>query len=361
MPLTIPSLRSKTTPIGVDLGDCAVRMVQARREGDVYVMGVATQSERTSPSEPSDAKDAFRSITEARLKASFVGRSAVAALSTPDLAFHALDLPRAALQSGHEDLVRVEVERLTSHAANEFETRHWVIPPTATSGPSALAVESGHEPVTAAIDACSAGKLDCICVEPAPAALVRFASLARPSDPKTIRGVLDLGGRQSRLIIFEDETPLLVRTTGTGGRSWTQRIADSLQITFKAAEVHKRSHGICRTGPSRGADDARSELPAMLLGAIRLDLTEIASEVKRSFEYVLGCHPSCRAGDLMLVGGGARLRNISEFLNAALGIEIAPASDYVARPESRIHWPSSHRDPIDAFALAAGLALGEDA
>ena len=353
------SLRSRTTPIGADLGSCAVRLVQATPNGDRFVVQNAAQSERTLAASDTDPRATRRLLNDCHTKTRFHGRAVVAALSTPELAFHALELPRAALQAGDDGLVRIEVERLSTRSQGDFETRHWVVPTTGSSGPNAIAVEAGHGAVNAAIESCADCKLDCIAVEAGAAALIRFASLARPSDPKTIRGVLDLGGRQSRLIVFADESPLLVRTTGTGGRAWTQRIVDALQITLKAAEVHKRSHGICRTGSTRDDDD-RSELPSMLLGALRLDLNELAGEVKRSFEYVLGCHPSCRAGDLMLVGGGARLRNLPAFLTQALGIEIAPASEYVAAPTSRIIWPESMHDPVEPFALAIGLAVGDE-
>lgn len=360
MTTTLKALRTRTTPIGADLGSCAVRLVQAKSDRDRFVVERTAQSERTVGTTDADPQSTRKLLRDCQTKTRFHGCAAVAALSTPELAFHALELPRAALQAGDDGLVRIEVERLTTRSQGDFETRHWVVPTTGSSGPNAIAVEAGHDAITAALEVCTESKLDCVCVEAGAAALVRFASLARPSDPKTIRGVLDLGGRQSRLIVFADDTPLLVRTTGTGGRSWTQRIADALQITLKAAEVHKRSHGICRTGPARGGDDDRSELSAMLLGALRLDLNELAGEVKRSFEYVLGCHPGCRAGDLMLVGGGARLRNLQDFLAQALGIEIAPASEYVVQPESRIVWPASSRDPIEPFALAVGLAVGDE-
>lgn len=360
MTTTLRALRSRATPIGTDAGSCAVRMVQATSDGDRFVVQCAAQSERVIGTTDSDAPDALRLLNDCRTKARFSGCTAVAALSSPELAFHALELPRAALEAGDDALVRIEVERLTTRSQDGFETRHWVAPPTGSSGPNAIAVEAGHDAIAATLDICTRAKLDCVCVEASAAALIRFASLVRPSDPRMIRGVLDLGGRQARLIVFADDTPLLVRTTGTGGRSWTQRIADALQITPKAAEVHKRSHGICRTGATRHDDDDRSELPAMLLGALRLELNELAGEVKRSFEYVLGCHPSCRPGDLMLVGGGARMRNLSEFLAQALGIEIAPASAYVVQPESRIVWPASARDPVDPFALAVGLAVGDE-
>jgi len=363
MPLAIKSLRSRWTPIGVDLGANGVRLAQARRDGDQLVIGAVAQSERSlgaSGAEPGD-EVIPRWFADCLSKDRFHGRSAVATLSSPDVRYHALELPPAALDTGADDLIRIEVERLATRSSGDFETRSWRLPGSTATGPNALAVEAGAAGIHHAVQACTRAKLDCQCVEPAATALVRFASLLRPGDAKAVRGILDFGERQTRLIVFAGETPVLVRTTGTGGRSWTQRIADALQLSFRNAETHKRTHGICRTGPDRSAaGDAgdRSELPAMLLGALRLDLTELATEVKRSFEYVLGCHPSCHAGDLMLVGGGALMRNLPEYLGQALGIEVAPASTHAREADARIAFPASMRDPIELFALAVGLAAG---
>lgn len=366
MAITFKALRSRWTPIGVDLGVSGVRLAQARRDGDRLVIVSAAQTERSLGAKELESKDVADSqwLVDCMSKAQFNGRMAVAALSAPDLSYHALELPRAALDAGADDLVRIEVERLATRASADFEVRHWRIPETQSTGPNALAVEVGAECINKAVDLCASGKLDCLCVEPAATALVRFANLIRPRESKLIRGVLDLGERQTRLIVYSDDTPLLVRTTGTGGRSWTQRISEALRVTFRNAEIHKRTHGICRTGTdgaSDGESENRSELPAMLLGALRLDLTELAAEVKRSFEYVLGCHPSCRAGDLMLVGGGALLGNLPSYLGHALGIEVAAASDHARQPDAGIVLPSSMRDPIERFALAVGLAAGENA
>ena len=175
-----------------------------------------------------------------------------------------------------------------------------------------------------------------------------------------------------------------MRTAGAGGRAWTQRIADALQVSFKAAEIHKRDYGIALTGRQTRtpADEgARSELASLILGALRADLNDLASEVKRSYEYVLSCYPGRQAADLVLCGGGSLLRYFPEFLGNALGIPVRRASSYLQASglpsgspideslvaprlksrgvECRLSFASERCAPLEILAVAVGLAISE--
>jgi len=178
-------------------------------------------------------------------------------------------------------------------------------------------------------------------------------------------------------VLCLDDTPILVRTAGAGGNAWTQRIADALQVSFKAAEIHKRDHGIALTGRvlvresilAPTDEGARSELASLILGAVRADLNDLAAEVKRSYEYVLSCYPGRQAADLVLCGGGSGLHNFPEFLANALGIPVQRASSYLQGDSCRLRFVSERvgrRDqggsvhtPLEVLAVAVGLAISE--
>jgi Tfp pilus assembly PilM family ATPase len=164
------------------------------------------------------------------------------------------------------------------------------------------------------------------------------------------------------------ESPVLIRNTGTGGREWTQRIAEALQLSIGAAEIQKRTHGIALTGRPAAADSlqricmgetadpVRNEIGSLLLGALRSDLNDLAAEVKRSYEYALSCYPGRHAGDLVLVGGGAGLRNLPEYLAGVLGITVRKASSYLSESDCRLNYGTDEGHPLEAFAAAVGLA-----
>jgi Tfp pilus assembly PilM family ATPase len=138
----------------------------------------------------------------------------------------------------------------------------------------------------------------------------------------------------------------------------TQSVAKALGLSAKAAEVHKCEHGIAAPAQREMRDEAhRSELPSLMMGALRGELTEIAAEIKRSYEYVLRCYTGKTAGDLVLTGSGAMMHNLPEFYSQALGISVQRASAYLGGAKCRINVQSGVRAPIEMFAVAIGAAL----
>ncbi len=376
----LQALRNKWTPIGVDVGACGVRAVQARVSEGRYTIVAAAHCERPAAAEKeAGSAPADRLLADCLQKTRFRGRRAVSGVCTPEVEFHSLDLPAAALKNDADQVVRFEVERLMTDPPKDLEARHWTLPATSGSAPNALAVGVSHEAIQRVLKTCDAAGLVCSCVDTSATALARFAVHLREWPKGTVWGVLDLGGRSGRLVICVDECPVLVRTTGAGGRAWTQRIADALQLSFKAAEVHKRTHGIALTAvkdsvvgpgvevsnrssviePLAPSGQARSELASMLLGALRFELNDLAAEVKRSYEYVLSCYPNRKATDLVLVGGGAGLPNLSEHLAGALGIPVRRPSEYLREPGCRITFAESRREPMDVYAVATGLTMAD--
>ena len=210
------------------------------------------------------------------------------------------------------------------------------------------------------VTACAHAGLTCTRIDAAAAALCRFGHRLHQSSPDIVWGLLDLGHCQTRLILCVDDVPVLIRQAGAGGAAWTQRIADALQISAKAAEVQKRDVGIALTGRGLRADAASApttELGSILTGILRSDLHEIAGEVKQSYEYVLSCYPGRQAADLILVGAGAATRNLPEYLTSALGISVHRASAYLEHESCRWHPSLGDQNRLEDFALAIGLTV----
>lgn len=365
----------KRTPIGLDIGARGVRAVQLMRADDRYVVSTAAVHERpyTGSADVDQAERLTTHIQSCVREAPFRGRSAVAVLNPPAVEFHNLELPPAVLASRDArtaQVVRWEVGRLTSEPIDEIETGHWPLPPTKVSAPNAIGVAARRERVSQTFASCARAGLRCTGIDVGAAALARLGTILHAWNSEEVWGVLDIGYEEARLLLCVDDVPVLVRRAGPGGHAWTTRIADSLQVSVNSAEVHKREHGIALTsrGLRRGPQNPPAgEVASILLGALRGELKDLASEVKRSYEYVLGCYPSRHAADLMLVGGGATMRNLPEFLTSVLGIPVRLAGDYLADDACRLRYAvddaCTHKAGVvrvETLASAVGLAIGAE-
>ena len=359
------SLQSKTTLIGLDLGTRATRAAQATRSPGRYTVARAVRCEQPDldPGVPDESRSTAVTLPGSLRPAEFHGKRVRTALNSPDLELHALELPAAVSTGSSAELARVvrwEVERLTTDAGEDLETRHWPLPATTASGPNAIGVAASREKIVAVVAACRQAGLVCTGVDAAAAALCRFGGLLQAWDSEAVWGILDLGYRLTRLVLCVDDVPVLARNVGGGGAAWTQRIAESLQISPKTAEVQKRDAGLALRGRgirAEGGAAPPTELASIITGVLRTDLRDIALEIKRSYEYVLGCYPGRRAADLVLVGAGAAMKNLPEYLNNALGITVRRASAYSDSDSCRVEYPGGRPSRFDEFALAIGLAV----
>lgn len=362
------SLRSrrKRTPIALDIGASGIRAVQLIQSGDRYIVASAASCEcQPNGSMEGDAVQPSAGHIEKCLRmVEFRGRQAVVALNPPAAEFHSLDLPPTVLENHSSDTVQVvrhEVQRLANSPSDSVETDHWALPSTQVSAPNAIGVAAPHGILVGMLRTCSEAGLECVRIDTGPTALARFAATLTPTVAEAVCGVLDVGYGEARLVLCVGGVPVLVRRAGPGGRAWTERITDSLQLSARAAEVHKREHGIALTGRvGRRAEEAApgNQIASILLGALRSQLKELASEIKRSYEYVLSCYPGRDVRDLVLVGGGAAMGNLPEYLGGALGITVRRASDYMDRESCRLCHNSGDRQRLEALASAIGLAAG---
>jgi len=363
--LTLPWMKHRWGPIGLDVGARGARAAQLVRDGDAYQIQRIAVVERSLTDE-AESREAgewstwMRACVHGR---GFRGRSVVTCAANDDCDYHFVDLPHAVLNRPPleaEQAVRFEVSRLLSDPIEDLELRYWPLVSSRAPGPGALAVASRRSLVIDKVSRCHEAGLMCVGVDAHASALSRLGCVLAPVRSKSVWGVLDVGCEQSRLILCVDTVPSLVRVVGSGGRAWTRSIAESLQLSVKAAEIQKREHGIPPVG-SRGAapDAAHDEIARMVFGAIRSELNEVAGEVKRSYEYVLGLHPEREPGALILVGGGASLRGLPEFLSDALGIAACRASAFIGQQSCRLRGDGGTGAKVEVAALALGLAIEE--
>jgi general secretion pathway protein L len=133
-------------------------------------------------------------------------------------------------------------------------------------------------------------------------------------DLKGTRLLIDLGHRKTTFCLLIDEQPVASRTVPVGGLALTRAIAKDRGISLEQAEQIKCEQGIFDTG-----------FNSLSEGAIRI-LDRIARETLRSLEsheHILGGSAAAMVDEITLVGGGARLHRIDEYLASRTGIATA--------------------------------------
>lgn len=349
-------------PIGVDIGATGVRIAQLRRHRMQYALHASAQVDFPAATPATaEAVDVTALLRRCLGMVTTRGRLSVAAVPDAAVEYHAVMLPENALQAAGRQaaqVIRFEVERLSTAPMDGLELDFWTLPNTNVPAPSVLGATAPRDLVLSRLQVVREAGLDCASVDASAAALCRFGAILRPPDQRTVWGILDLGGSRATLVVCVDDTPAVVRAVGASGKGWTDAVAAALNLSTKSAELHKCDHGIAFGAAAGSPPGASNSVATMILGALRTHLHEMAAEIKRSYEYVLGCYPQCEVGDLMLVGGGAAMPQLPAFLHDVLAVPVRTAAEYLDEPTTMLSVTPGERPRLHRLALAIGLSAG---
>ncbi|MBC8527241.1 MAG: type IV pilus assembly protein PilM [Candidatus Cloacimonetes bacterium] len=158
--------------------------------------------------------------------------------------------------------------------------------------------------------------------------------------------ILNLGALKTNMVIFAPKARFFARDIAMGGYHFTKDIMKKQKISFEEAENYKFEHGLKKEKIDKSS-------------VIALDITEkstiekIALEVKRSLRFYVKEAGNSDFRKILLVGGGAKLKGISEFIQEQINIPTE-----VFNPFVNIEMPEKYKDEQDPqLALAMGLAM----
>ena len=339
-------VRKPRESFGLDIGTSTVKAVQLREEaGGGYRLG-ALGSAALRPDvvvegtirEPAAVVDAVR---EAVARAGITCRDAAIGIAGRELITKKVQLPEVPAKE-LRDAIELEAEHHIPFALDEVfldyhvASRHdgvmdlilVAVKKTKVSEYVAVVEEAGLIPAIVDVDGF---------------AIANQFELNHPEESREAVALIDLGATVMKTNVVRDGAPLFARDIPFGGNQYTQAIADRLRTTFEHAERAKLGEA--------------SELAwESLVPALESVSRDLALEVRRTFDYFGSTSESERIGRVVLSGGAARLRGLTDYLSHAWSIPVE-----VARPLERIGVGAALADEADAagpaLAVAVGLAL----
>lgn len=180
--------------------------------------------------------------------------------------------------------------------------------------------------------------------EPSLLSLVRTVNSSLPGQsPKVI---VDLGSESSDLAIY-DGSIRLTSTTANGGDHITDVIVNTLGVDKKKANEIKFRHGI-----------SKSKWQEQLAPALSPILSSLASEVQKMLRYYHEQNDTDKGiSEIVLVGGGANLPGLSDFLTHLTGLKVVTCDPWNNIKVKPLQPP--HRLETTLYATAVGAALKE--
>jgi type IV pilus assembly protein PilM len=180
----------------------------------------------------------------------------------------------------------------------------------------------------------------------------------RQRDPKTENAAtlyLNIGHTVTNLSIIESGVTRVVRDIFISGNTLSKAIMKAFQVDFNKAEELKKAHGIIVDPAEKEkalAEGAREALGVSQ--AVVNVVKDMVGEVHRSVDFYLSQGPERSIGRIVLMGGVAKLKNLSKHLSIELKVPVSVLDPFAGIADVPADLPA---DLAPSFGVAVGLAL----
>ena len=335
--------------LGIDIGAGSVKLVELEKTSEGTQLLRAKFFDLTQHADQEKRDALIKTSIEGLLRTEKIrGGKSVVSLSGQSVFIRFLKLPK--IQKGKIDrIIKYEAQQQVPFPLEKITWDHQIF--GAAGGPEedVLFVAAKKDIVETTLGYLSNTGLEIELVDISPLALLNAITFNEPLK----RGIIiDIGAKATNLIVVE-EKGFWGRSILIAGDEMTHAIATKLNIPFDKAEELKKREGMVLSADMPSDLPPTSKEVANILSPVLSDL--IASIVQSLEFYRTKQNRDLPFNEVILSGGGSKLRGIENFLAKNLGMQIRRANLV-----QKIKCPSNLRVDTDfqtRFGSAIGLAL----
>lgn len=155
-------------------------------------------------------------------------------------------------------------------------------------------------------------------------ALIEKSTVLSETDDEEAIALVNIASGITNIVVVEKGTPRFTRVALLAGNNFTQRIADTMNISFDQAEELKIRIGL----PSMGTETEETaevdpEKAKMVQDMLLKELNKFVGEVRRSIDYYLTQRPGVKTiKRVILSGNGAKMKNLVPQLEKGLQVQV---------------------------------------
>lgn len=367
IPLGTLSLRSATSAIGVDIGSGHARVAQVKRSGAGHALTgygcTSMPAGAVIEGEIMDVAAVSVAIRDLMKRSGIRGRDVHTGVSTQNVVVRLIDLPY--LPKGElEGAMRYQVQEYIPMPVAESVVDYGVLGEFATESDEhmmeLLLVAARRQAIDAVLGAFEDAKLNLHGIEVASFALTRallgVQNRVLPDADEAPVGLVHVGSGVTSIAVAHHGVTRFNRVSGLAGNTFTQAIANALNVPFDEAERLKLRIGL------PDVDDAESPVvdgidtltARRVQEALEREANRFIAEVRRSFDYYLSQKPDAGTiGRVVVTGTGVALHNFTGYLEKGLRTEVVQGD-----PLAMLQVPPALRQVVEADRLGCAIPIG---
>jgi type IV pilus assembly protein PilM len=337
--------------LGIDIGAGSVKIVELEKTSDGIHLLRAKFFDLTQHAEQEKRDSLIKAGIEGLLRTEKIrGGKSVVSLSGQSVFIRFLKLPRIQ-KSKIDKIIKYEAQQQVPFPLEKITWDHQAFGAYGGTEEDVLFVAAKKDIVEANLGYLSGTGLDVEFMDISPLALLNAVTFNEPLK----RGIIiDIGARSANLIVV-DEKGFWGRSILIAGDEMTHAIASKLNIPFDKAEELKKKEGMVLPADAPAPPDLTAAAKEVS-NILNLVLSDLSASIVQSLEfYRTKQNHDLPFNEVILSGGGSKLRGIENFLAGSLGMQIRRANLV-----QKIKCPSNLRVDTDfqtRFGSAIGLAL----
>lgn len=337
--------------LGIDIGAGSVKLVELEKTFEGVQLVRAKFFDLTQHADQEKRDTLIREGIEGLLRTEKIRRGeASVSLSGQSVFIRFLKLPR--IQQGKIDkIIKYEAQQQIPFPLDKISWDHQIFHTGAGPEEDVLFVAAKKEIVESTLAYLARTNLAVEYVDVSPLSLMNAITY---NEPLAKGLILDIGAKATNLIVIGDKG-FWVRSILIAGDEMTHAIASKLKMPFDKAEELKRKEGMV-VSPESPVPATVSQTGKDLINALNPVVSDLVLSVIQSLEFYKTKHAHDMAfSEVILSGGGSKLKGIEDFLTKGLGMQIRRAN-----LGQKIKCPSNLRVDIDfqtRFGASIGLAL----
>ncbi|HOD39403.1 MAG TPA: type IV pilus assembly protein PilM [Candidatus Wallbacteria bacterium] len=350
------SFGSSKSAIGLDVGTYSVKMVHMKKgsaEPQILSFGIAHFPHEGAVASDGQIVDpnAVSEVIKELFKSSKVKpTNVVTCLSNQNIISRFIKVPMMA-DNELEEAVKYEAEQYVPYALDEMNLSFYKLSQVEEDGIAQhfiLLVCAQKDILKNFLNTLKNAAVTPQVVDVDNLAIIN--SLEKAIRPDEVTAIIDIGASSTNINIIKEGVLKFTRNILIAGNNITNAIMNVLKLDFAQAENIKTEEVVVSTSEDSEDNDV-SEV-------VRSIIEELASEIRRSFDYYKAQHREHTINRILLSGGTAKLKNLDVFLANELGVEVEKANplEGIVANVANVDQLNEHLLELTA---AIGLALRE--
>jgi len=300
-----------------------MKAAQLRRSRAGWCIQALCSIPRHDPADTLSQDDAQELVAVLR-RQGFSGNQVVLAVPGDKLLTGTLEVPPVRSGAPVDRIARTELSRLHKVPADSFEMFYWALPaPTRTAETvQVMAAACTHTEANKLLDTFEDCGLDVRALDAQVCADSRACKEMLAAEP-AMTAVLDLGWNAARLSIICRSVVVYQRALRDAGMETLSRtLAKTLELDSQASDDILAEVGLSSRPPADGAEKRLFDEVAKLVGR---HFSAMGDEFESPFSYAAKRFSQAGVQRLLLIGGGAGIPGLEQFLSSTLQTEVITA------------------------------------